>query len=104
MLGVEFQPLLTPHTTIVKLTAPAQHFPCVSNRVSSPANQTFSIDFLQVNTALTSLDMSENEGITEGWAEFAKKLKVSIRASFHPKALEMSTHNQHTFSMHFDPS
>jgi hypothetical protein len=38
--------------------------------------------------------MSGNKQITDkGWAEFAKGLAVSIRASFDPMAPEMSTHN-----------
>jgi len=60
---------------------------------------------LQVNTGLTSLDMSWNEQITDkGWAEFAKGLAVRIRASFHPMAPEMSIYDRYTFSMRFDPS
>jgi hypothetical protein len=47
--------------------------------------------------------MSENEQITdEGWAEFAKGLAVSIRASFHPMAPEMRTYIRYTFSTPFD--
>jgi len=72
--------------------------------VSSPPNHDSTIYFLQVSKHLTSLDMSSNRQITEkGWAEFAKGLAVSIRASFHPMAPEMSTHNRYIFSMRFDP-
>ena len=48
--------------------------------------------------------MSENKQITdEGWVEFAKGLAVSILASFHSMAFEMSTLNRYIFSMQFDP-
>jgi hypothetical protein len=57
-----------------------------------------------VNTGLTYLDVCDNKQITDkGWAEFAKGLAVSVRASFDPRALEMITYNRYTFSMHFDP-
>ena len=69
-------------------------------RLAPPANHAFSIDFLQVNKHLTSLNMSGNKQITDkGWAEFAKGLAVSIRALFHPMAPKMSSRNryQHAF-------
>ena len=44
---------------------------------SAPANHVFSVDFLQVNKSLTSLNMADNKQITDkGWAEFAKGLAV----------------------------
>ena len=68
--------------------------------LAPPANHAFSIDFLQVNKHLTSLNMSGNKQITDKvWAEFAKGLAVSIRALFHPMAPKMSSRNryQHAF-------
>jgi len=88
------------------LSYPGLHIVSYAFRASlaAPANHSFSINILQVNTGLTSLDISMNEEITDkGWAEIAKGLAVSIRASFYLMAPEMSTHNRYTFSMHIDP-
>ena len=83
----------------------AHTFGAFRPQLAPPANHSFSIDILQVNTGLTSLDMTQNHQITDkGWAEIAKGLAVSIRASFRPTAPEMKTHNRYTFDMHFDPS
>ena len=78
----------------------AHTFGAFRPRLAPAANHAFSIDFLQVNKHLTSLNMSGNKQITDkGWAEFAKGLAISIRALFHPMAPKMSSRNryQHAF-------
>ena len=103
MLEVGSQPILSPIR--LHLSYPGLNIVSYAFRASlAAANRVFSIDFLQVNKYLTSLDMSWNKQITDkGWAEIAKGLAVSIRAVFHPMAPEMSAHNRYAFSMHIDP-
>ena len=99
---------LLPILLRLRLTILMEVFLCQKSNTKrrlAAANHAFLIDILQVNTGLTSLNMSQNEEITDqGWAEFAKGLAVSIRASCHPMAPEKSSHDQYSFSMHFDPS